>query len=63
MKKTMLLTAVLFAGSLSAVWAQSMTKQQALDEIARIERFNAQTEEMLRQAWEAGYALVSVTNF
>jgi len=52
MKKTMLLTAVLLAGSLTVVWAQTMTKQQALDEIARIERFNAQVEEMLRQAWE-----------
>jgi hypothetical protein len=54
MKKTMLLTAALLAGSLSAVWAQSMTKQQALDEIARIERFNVQVDTMLRQAWEAG---------
>jgi tetratricopeptide (TPR) repeat protein len=54
MKKTMFLTVVLLAGSLASVWAQSMTKQQALDEIARIERFNAQVDEMLRQAWEAG---------
>jgi len=29
-------------------------QQQALDEIARIEKFNAQVDEMLRQAWEAG---------
>jgi len=32
----------------------SAQQQQALDEIARIEKFNAQIDEMLRQAWEAG---------
>jgi tetratricopeptide (TPR) repeat protein len=53
MKKTML-AVVLLACNLAITWAQTMTKQQALDEIARIERFNAQVNEMLRQAWEAG---------
>jgi tetratricopeptide (TPR) repeat protein len=54
MKKTIILIAVLLICSLTAVWSQTMTKQQALNEIARIERFNAQVDEMLRQAWEAG---------
>jgi len=49
-KLTVLILCVRIA--VSAAFAQ--TRQQALDEIARIERFNAQIPEMLRQAWEAG---------
>jgi len=52
--KSIIITAVLLAFMVVPMWAQSMTKQQALDEIARIERFNAQVDTMLRQAWEAG---------
>jgi len=54
MKKTIVLTVFLLIGSLSVVCAQTMTKQQALNEIARIEKFNEQVVEMLRQAWEVG---------
>jgi tetratricopeptide (TPR) repeat protein len=50
MKKTIVLTALLLVGSLTAVWSQTMTKQQALDEIARIEMI----PEMLKSAWEVG---------
>ena len=52
MKKILLTIFLCFSLAISAAFAQ--TRQQALDEIARIERFDAQIPEMLRQAWETG---------
>jgi hypothetical protein len=48
------LTALLICACIALSSAFAQTRQQALDEIARIEKVVAQTPEMLRQAWEAG---------
>ena len=48
------LTALLICACIALSAAFAQTRQQALDEIARIEKVIAQTPEMLRQAWEAG---------
>jgi len=51
MKKLIVFT---LCACIAATAAFAQTRQQAKDEIARIERLSAQTNEMLRQAWEAG---------
>jgi len=52
MKKKLLTIFLYFSLAVSAAFAQ--TRQQALDEIARIEKVAAQMPEIVRQAWEAG---------
>jgi tetratricopeptide (TPR) repeat protein len=48
------LTALIICACIAVSAAFAQTRQQALDEIARMEKIAAQLPEMLRQAWEAG---------
>jgi tetratricopeptide (TPR) repeat protein len=48
------LTALIICACIAVSAAFAQTRQQALDEIARMEKLAAQMPEILRQAWEAG---------
>jgi hypothetical protein len=48
------LTALIICACIAISAASAQTRQQALDEIARMEKLSAQTPEMLKAAWEAG---------